>query len=94
MPVLRYDLTQEQEKKLREGTKIFGFEYAPFGFGHNILVPNSNQEGNIMIGRVEEYWKGGYWLEIYNYDGLPNEVRTKLDLVLNQCGFGKVEPGS
>lgn len=96
MSVLKYDLTQEQEKRLREGTKIFGFEYASFGFSHNILVPNPNQKGNIRVGYVEErkYGKGGYWLEIYNYDGLPNEVKKRLDLVLNKCGLGKVKPGS
>ena len=73
--------------------KIVGFGYIPFGFGHNILFPDPNRKGNIRVGYIEKrrYGGGGYWLEIYNYNGLPDEAKKNLGLILNKCGLDMVK---
>jgi len=94
MSIAFYNLTREQERKLREGVEIFGFSYHPFGFGHNIFVPNPKQKGNMRVGYIGErrYGQGGYWLEIYSYYRLPDGIRGNLKLVLDRCCLKEPEP--
>ena len=101
--VMRYDrLTPEQVEAIKEGSVKFGFEYVQWGLlGHNILVRDPRDktgETNIRVGYVKDLTSllpfREIFLEIYDFDGLPQKIKAGVRLILEVCGLNRVETGS
>ncbi len=85
--VMRYNgLTLEQLRAIRAGCKRFGFEYARWGFGHNILVRDLMDETgqtNIKVGYVEDQMLlSSLFFEVYNLEGFPVGIRTGVEVIM------------
>ena len=86
--VTRYNLEPEQAKKVKEGCERFGLECFPWSFGCCILARDPrNTAITIKVGYVER--RGSFpYLEIYSFDALPKQVKSKVELILEALGFG------
>lgn len=90
MAVMRYDLTAEQAEKLGDLFTAAGFKYVRLGsLYYHILILDSNGEGNLMVGRLQD----NRWLEIYP-DNLPEDIEKKVNSVLRECGLLGEKPRS
>ena len=91
--VMRYcRLTLGQVEVIKEGAVKFGFEYARFGFGHNILVRDpwdKTGETNIRVGHIEDLTSLPPFLEIYGFNDLPKKIQAGVKLILEACGLNE-----